>query len=136
METTIKPLTDAQVAHVVKIAIQHYEWSPEYTPQVSMTDEFGWADEKSPIIMWEEGPYNFGYEFTQNEEAKSYLRALGFYMEAATSWAVAIYPIDGVAGSWDSPATVVGWCGNTRHPSETHEERLTCIGFIADNEEV
>lgn len=128
MRTTVKPLTREQVDHVVEIAMRHYGYPQEFAPQVSMTDEFGWADEKSPIIMWEEGPESFGYEFNQNDEARSYLQGLGFYMEAATSWAISIYPIEGeVAGSY-------GWCGNPRHPFESHKERNTCFAFQLDTE--
>lgn len=66
----------------------------EYTTSyvLAPNDEYGWADDESPVLQWEEGPYEWAHEVSSNDEIRARLRAFGYHVEACTSWgALAFY---------------------------------------------
>lgn len=79
---------------VVWSAEQHRNWT-------------GWADANAPAIVWEEGPYEWGYALTGYEgeklgeletdaatrEAYAAFRADGYYLECSNSFILAAYVV-------------------------------------------
>jgi hypothetical protein len=57
---------------------------------VLQSDIYGWGDGESPIIQWEEGPYNWALEF-EGSGIQEVLRDAGWFCEAVTSWALGFY---------------------------------------------
>lgn len=55
------------------------------------SDIYGWGDGESPIIQWEEGPYE--WTFYISEDLINYLRSQGLFAEPITSWALGLYAI-------------------------------------------
>lgn len=57
------------------------------------TDEYGWGDGESPVLMWEEGPYEWVNEVSMNDDLIAKLKPLGYFAEPVTSWALSFYQI-------------------------------------------
>jgi hypothetical protein len=55
------------------------------------SDIYGWGDGESPVIQWEEGPYEWAYHLT--DDMHSFLSEKGFFAEPINTWMIGIYPL-------------------------------------------
>lgn len=79
------------------ILARHHGWSTLEEMKIDCpsfkaleVDEYGWSDNESPIIMWEEGPYEWTFDLP--EEFEELMTKNNLFAEPATSWALGLYP--------------------------------------------
>lgn len=91
-------VSDEQVAAAVAALDDAFPWWPEYGTKHRFTKR-GWAwgypvDPETPVIVWEEGPYEWAIDASCSNRGVEAFKCLGLWAEAGTSFALNLYQLE------------------------------------------